>query len=98
MGYKKARGSTIQLCVYGDRPSHLGFHFEGTLLEEFQRSKLSNMDLVDLIEMFADWLASSMRNSNGDVLKSIKLNKTRFSYDDVIESILRNTAIRFFGK
>jgi len=56
------------------------------------------MDLVDLIEMIADWYAASLRHNDGDVMKSIELNKKRYGYDDVLENIFKNTVFRFFIK
>jgi len=57
---------------------------------------IKGMDLIDLAEMLADWYASSMRHSDGDVLKSIEQNKNRFGYDDILASIFKNTVTRFF--
>jgi hypothetical protein len=54
------------------------------------------MTLVDLVEMFADWYAASKRHDNGDILKSIELNKKRFQLGDPLTNILKNTAVRYF--
>jgi len=58
---------------------------------------VKDMDLVDLIEMLADWCAASLRNRDGDVMKSIELNKNRYEYGDVLESVFKNTVTRFFS-
>jgi len=93
LGYKKARESSILNCINGNCNSHLKLHFEGSLLEEYQRSKLSNMNLVDLVEMFCDWLAATKRHETGNIHNSIKINKERFKYDDILTSIFENTSL-----
>lgn len=65
---------------------------------EFYPDGIKGMDLIDLMEMIADWYASSTRHRNGDIIKSIELNKERFKYDDTLAGILRNTVSRYFGK
>jgi len=52
---------------------------------------INDMTLVDLIEMIADWKASSERHNNGNLLKSIELNAKRFNIDDQLTQILVNT-------
>lgn len=56
---------------------------------------INEMNLIDLIEMLADWKAASERQNNGNILKSIELNAQRFGYDDQLKQILLNT-IRIF--
>ena len=41
---------------------------------------VKDMDLVDLIEMVADWKAAALRQTNGNILKTIESNATRFEY------------------
>lgn len=53
---------------------------------------INDMNLVDLLEMFCDWMASSRRHSDGNILKSIELNRTRFNMPDALVNIFRNTA------
>ena len=55
---------------------------------------IKGMTLVDLIEMFCDWCAATERHADGDIFKSIKINKERFQYGDVLEAIFKNTASR----
>ena len=52
---------------------------------------LPKMNLYDFVEMFCDWRAAIKKHADGDIVKSIKHNKKRFHYGDVIESILLNT-------
>lgn len=52
---------------------------------------IKGMSLIDLIEMLCDWIAATKRMENGDILKSININKERFGYSDELEQILWNT-------
>ena len=41
---------------------------------QFQvRSDITQMNLIDLIEMLMDWKAATLRHDNGDILKSIQI-------------------------
>lgn len=59
--------------------------------EHFENG-IRGMNLVDLVEMFCDWLAATKRHADGDILKSIELNQKRFGYSDDLKMILQNTA------
>lgn len=50
------------------------------------------MDLLDLIEMLADWKAAGERHADGNLIDSIQKNKIRFGYDDKFASMLQRTA------
>lgn len=56
---------------------------------------ISGMNLIDLIEMFCDWAAASLRQNNGNLLKSIEINAERFQIDPQLAQILLNTAAVF---
>lgn len=57
-------------------------HFKGGIQE---------MNLIDLMEMLCDWKAATMRHADGDILRSIELNKKRFGYSEELAQIFRNT-------
>ncbi len=59
--------------------------------EHFEQG-INGMNLIDLLEMYVDWLASTKRNPNGDVLKSIQINSDRFNMSSQLVNIFRNTA------
>jgi hypothetical protein len=61
-------------------------HFDGGI---------GDMDLVQIIEMLADWKAATMRHADGDLGKSIYMNSDRFGYGDEMIKLLLNTAARF---
>ncbi len=55
---------------------------------------INGFDLFDLIEMFFDWKAATERHNDGNIFKSIGINKERFGYSGQIEDIFYNTAER----
>jgi hypothetical protein len=64
---------------------------------QFQKeSDITQMNLVDLCEMIADWKAATLRHSDGDILKSIEINQKRFGYSDELKQILINTVMELF--
>jgi len=56
---------------------------------------IDDMNLLDLLEMFVDWKASSERHHDGNILKSIAHNAGRFKISPQLVSILENTAQLF---
>ena len=59
---------------------------------EYFDGDVSNMTLLDIIEMLCDWKAATLRHNDGDIFKSIDINKDRFGLSDQLTDILRNTA------
>lgn len=57
---------------------------------------IDGMSLLDVIEMLCDWLAATERVADGDILKSLEINRERFHISDQLYSILCNT-IREMG-
>lgn len=53
---------------------------------------VDDMTLIDLLEMFCDWASSCKRMKNGNLLKSVEMNKTRFKMSPQLTKIFRNTA------
>lgn len=53
---------------------------------------VSDMTLIDVIEMFCDWKASTRRQDDGNLLKSIEDNAQRFNIEGQLKAILMNTA------
>lgn len=83
--YKAAmRDPDFHKCVKEHQVTerHHPEHFNGDI---------SQMTLVDLLEMVLDWKAASMRNKDGDIKKSIELNKERFGIHEQLVQILKNT-------
>ncbi len=61
---------------------------------EHYKKGIDGFDLFDLVEMFFDWKAATERHEDGDIMKSIVINKKRFNISDQLCGILKNTAIR----
>lgn len=53
---------------------------------------VNGMNLIDLVEMFLDWKAASERHSDGNIRRSIIINKERFELSDQLAEIFENTA------
>ena len=58
--------------------------------EHFEKG-MDDMNLVDVLEMFCDWKAATMRHADGDIYKSIQINAERFGISDQLAKILTNT-------
>lgn len=52
---------------------------------------IDGMNLLDIVEMFLDWRASSERQNSGNINKSIEINKERFQLSDQLANIFENT-------
>lgn len=50
-----------------------------------------DMTLIDLIEMVCDWMAATKRHNNGDIYKSLRINKDRFGMPSCLIQIIKNT-------
>lgn len=59
---------------------------------EHHSDGIAGMNLIDLIECFADWKAASERHADGSIMRSIDINAKRFNIDPQLVSILKNTA------
>jgi hypothetical protein len=58
---------------------------------EFYKNGIKDMNLYDVVEMFIDWKISCRKHSDGDLSKSLKINKDRFEISDDLFLILKNT-------
>ena len=65
---------------------------------EYYKNGIDDFTLIDLIEMFLDWKAASERHEDGDIFRSIEINKNRFKMSDQLIRILNNTAKDIFKK
>lgn len=59
---------------------------------EYFINGIKDMNLIDILEMFCDWKASSLRHETGDIRESIRINKERFGMSDELCHIFNNTA------
>lgn len=70
-----------------DRYRHHPEHFK----------KIDNMNLIDIIEMLCDWMGATKRHKDGNIMKSIEINKERFWISNQLVNILKNTVIDILG-
>lgn len=59
---------------------------------------VDDMNLVDVVEMFCDWKAATLKHNDGNILTSIHVNTTRFNLSPQLRRIFENTAQLFEGK
>ena len=80
-GYLAAMGDGLAHHYAANRhhPEHFTHGIEG-------------MTLVDLMEMLADWKAATERHADGDLRKSLAVQRDRFGLGDQLVQILTNTA------
>lgn len=64
---------------------------------EFYKDGINDFDLVDLVEMICDWKAASERHEDGNIFRSIQINKERFSMSVQLAKIFENTVNKLFG-
>lgn len=62
---------------------------------EHHEGGIGGMNLLDVLEMYLDWTASSRRHADGDISRSIDVNEKRFGMSPQLAAIFRNTARDF---
>lgn len=65
---------------------------------EYFHNGVTDMTLVDLVEMFCDWTASCQRHDDGNLYESIMKNQLRFRMSAQLTQIFLNTAAELAGK
>jgi hypothetical protein len=55
------------------------------------RNGVEDMNLVDIVEMFADWMASADRQDDGNLRLTIDKNADKFSLTPQLSKIFNNT-------
>ena len=63
---------------------------------EFYKDGINDMNLLDVLEMLMDWLASTERVKNGNIRKSIEHNTGRYNISPQLAQIMLNTINRYF--
>jgi len=79
------KGSKVALDHHYENNSHHPEHYE---------NGVNGFDLFDLVEMLFDWKAATERHADGDIRKSIEINKERFKISEQLCDIFRNTVNR----
>lgn len=58
---------------------------------EHFKNGIEDMTLFDLLEMLIDWYAATKRHHDGNIYRSLEINKERFGISDQLFNILSNT-------
>lgn len=96
----KLRGSTYGSEEYksflSDMKPALEHHYAANRHHpEHFANGIEDMNLFDVLEMFIDWLASTKRHADGDIMRSIEINRDRFGMAPQLVRIFQNTARDF---
>lgn len=62
---------------------------------EHYQNGVNDMTFIDLLEMMADWKASTYRQHDGNLLQSFEKNAERYGISDQLLQIMKNTAVFF---
>ena len=102
LGYEKASAASIWRCINSDNETntHLNLTFKTFNINEYHElnSPINGMDLFDIMEMLMDWKAATERHTDGDIFKSIEINKDRFKMSEQLCQIYRNTVLNMQWK
>lgn len=93
----KLRGTTYDSPEYHEFRERMGeglkHHYEvNDHHPEHFHNGIRDMNLLQVIEMLADWKAATMRHDDGDLHRSIVKNAERFGYGEEFQRLLLNTA------
>ena len=84
-------------CMQAIKPALDHHYANNSHHPEHYKQGIDDMDLLDLVEMLADWKAASERHNDGNILKSIEINGKRFEMSPQLIRIFENTAKRYFN-
>ena len=92
----KLHGLTYGSDEYKANTSKLGealkHHYEhNSHHPEHYPNGIDGMTLCDLVEMFCDWKAATERHADGNLERSIEINRERFGMSDQLAAIFQNT-------
>jgi len=74
------------------KPALVHHNENNTHHPEHWEDGIIGMNLIDLIEMLADWKAATLRMKNkGNIRKSLEINKKRFKIPEPLYQVLKNT-------
>lgn len=87
--------------AYGDlldkvRPALAHHYSKNRHHPEHWPNGINDMTLVDLIEVLCDWKASTAKNKDGNIRKSIEINAKRFKMSPQLRKIFENTVRELF--
>ena len=80
-----------QSAMKAIQPALMHHYMQNSHHPEHFDDGVSGMSLLDICEMFAEWMASARSNPDGDILRSIEVNKSRYNMDAQLVRIFQNT-------
>jgi len=93
--------SLLRGCSYGSVVYKESLHYIKPAIEHhYKKSKhhpehwengINDMSLLDIVEMVYDWKAATKRHNDGNIERSLNINKSRFNLSDDISDVLKNT-------
>lgn len=92
----KLKGSTYNSPEYRsflkEMKSALDHHYENNKHHpEHNDQGIDGMNIIDVVEMLADWKAATLRHEDGDFNRSIEENKKRFKLSNQLVNIFKNS-------
>lgn len=72
-------------------------YFHNSHHPEHYVNGINGMSLIDVVEMFCDWLAATARHADGNIMDSIAANQKRFDMSDQLRTIFENTVEAMVG-
>lgn len=92
----KLRGLTYgseeyKQCLRNMKPAIEHHNANNSHHPEHYPNGIDGMNLFDLLEMMCDWKAATLRHNDGNIYRSLELNKDRFNMSPQLCSILLNT-------
>jgi len=96
----KLKGLTYGSEEYNENLKELGValehHYKNNRHHtEHYGNGINDMTIVDVMEMFCDWCAATARHENGDIHKSIEINKEKYGISEVLANIFENTVTMY---
>lgn len=58
---------------------------------EHFKNGIDDMNLIDILEMVIDWRAATVRGKNGDIYKSIEIQRDKLKINDQLFNVILNT-------
>lgn len=83
-------------CLEFTKPARDNHYSKNRHHPEHWPNGVEDMNLVDLLEMLADWKAATFRNKDGNIRRSISINSERYKFSPQLRTIFENTVREYF--
>ena len=89
--YTEYGSDKYKQCLIGMKPALDNHYSNNSHHPEHYENGINGFDILDLVELLVDWKASSLRSKNGNLEKSLEIQKERFGIDNQLYDILKNS-------